>query len=86
MSGKQLAELYEDLLAKYRIVLLKDPFGQDDWSTWTEFKKSCSVELVGDDLLATKIKRVRIAEEKDACNSLLLKINQVGSINEAIEA
>lgn len=86
MSAKQLAELYNRLLARYPVVLLEDPFGQDDWSAWTEFKKSCKVELVGDDLLATNIKRILMAEEKDACNSLLLKINQIGSITEAIEA
>jgi enolase len=86
MSGKQLAELYTDLLAKYPIVLPEDSFGQDDWSAWTEFKKSWSMELVGDDLLATNMERVRMAEEKGACNSLLLKINQIGSITEAIEA
>ena len=82
----QLAKLYHSLLAKYPIILLEDPFGQDDWSTWTEFNKSCRVELVGDDLLATNIKRISLAEERHACNSILLKINQIGTITESIEA
>lgn len=86
MSGTQLADLYHSLLAKYPIVLLEDPFGQDDWPAWTNFMKDCPAELVGDDLLATNIKRIRMGEEKNACNSLLLKINQIGSITEAIEA
>ena len=86
MSSTQLADLYHDLLAKYPIVLLEDPFGQDDWPAWTNFMKGCPAELVGDDLLATNIKRIRMGEEKNACNSLLLKINQIGSITEAIEA
>lgn len=86
MSGEQLAKLYHSLLAKYPIILLEDPFGQDDWSTWTEFNKSCRVELVGDDLLATNIKRISLAEERHACNSILLKINQIGTITESIEA
>lgn len=86
MDGRQLADLYHSLLEKYPIVLLEDPFGQDDWPAWMAFNKDCKVELVGDDLLATNIKRVRTAEEKKACNSLLLKINQIGSITEAIEA
>lgn len=86
MSGTQLADLYNSLLAKYPIVLLEDPFGQDDWPAWAKFKRFCPVELVGDDLLATNIKRIRMAEDKNACSSLLLKINQIGSITEAIEA
>jgi len=82
----KLSELYRSLLSSYPIVLLEDPFGQDDWQSWIEFAKSTEVELVGDDLLATNIERVRIAAEKKACNSMLLKINQIGTITEALDA
>ncbi|KAI6875943.1 enolase [Hortaea werneckii] len=86
MEAGELASLYHSLLARYPIVLLEDPFGQDDWSAWSDFNKDCAVELVGDDLLATNVKRIQIAQSKSACNSLLLKVNQIGSITEAIEA
>lgn len=65
---------------------MEDPFAEDDWAAWTAFNKNCQIELVGDDLLATNTDRIRMAEEKKACNSLLLKINQIGTITEAMEA
>lgn len=73
-------------MKNYPIVLLEDPFGQDDWAAWATFNQSSQVELVGDDLLATNIERMRIAEEQKACNGLLLKINQIGTITESIKA
>ena len=86
LSAKELGSLYTDLLAKYPIVLLEDPFGQDDWEAWKDFCKTCPVELVGNGLLATNVRRIRRAEESKACNALLLKINQIGTITESIEA
>lgn len=86
LNGAELAKVYHGILARYPVVLLEDPFGQDDWRAWEAFNKECTIELVGDDLLATNIKRIEMAESKKACNSLLLKINQIGTITEAIEA
>jgi enolase len=86
LSAAKLSELYCSLLEDYPIVLLEDPFAQDDWEAWTAFNKTCKIELVGDDLLATNLDRIKIAEDKNACNSLLLKINQIGTITEATEA
>lgn len=85
-SSQQLAELYRSLLQNYPIVLLEDPFAETDWDSWTEFNKKCPVELVGDDLLVTNTRNVQEANAKRACNSMLLKINQIGTISEAIEA
>lgn len=86
LSRTEMRLLYQDLLARYPIVLLEDPFGQDDWETWVEFQKTCPIELVGDDLLATNMERINEAAEKKACNGLLLKINQIGTITESIDA
>lgn len=85
-SGQEMAKLYRDLLADYPITLLEDPFAQDDWNSWTLFNQDCAVELVGDDLLATNLDRIKIAHERKACNALLLKINQIGTITESIAA
>lgn len=85
-----LADLYRELIAKYPLVLIEDPFAEDDWSSWSNFmakgKGKEMPEIVGDDLTVTNVERVREAKEKGACNGLLLKINQIGTITEAIAA
>ena len=86
LSPAELSQRYRDILSKYPVILLEDPFGQDDWDSWTKFMEKCSTEVVGDDLLATNTERVRMALEKRACNSMLLKINQIGTISEAFES
>ncbi|CAG8890914.1 unnamed protein product [Penicillium egyptiacum] len=83
---KHLTDLYRSLLQNYPVVLLEDPFAETDWASWTEFNKECPVELVGDDLLVTNTKYVQKANDTRACNSMLLNINQIGTISEAIEA
>lgn len=85
-SSQRLQELYISVLSRYPVTLLEDPFAEDDWLSWKEFQKLCKVELVGDDLLVTNKERIRMAKEKGACNSLLLKMNQIGSVSETIEA
>ncbi|KAJ5392056.1 hypothetical protein N7509_007546 [Penicillium cosmopolitanum] len=84
-TAKEMMGLYQSLLEEYPVVLLEDPFAQNDWDSWTEFNKACPVELVGDDLLVTNPVYVQMARYKDACNAMLLKINQIGTISEAIE-
>ncbi len=86
LSTTELQKLYNRLISKYPIVLLEDPFAEDDWESWTTFNKTCSIELVGDDLLVTNVERVKMANERQACNSMLLKVNQIGTVSEAIEA
>lgn len=86
LSSLQLQQLYSRLITKYPIVLLEDPFAEDDWESWAMFNKTCPIELVGDDLLVTNVERVQMASKKKACNSMLLKVNQIGTVTEAIEA
>jgi len=86
LSAEKMIALYHDLIKAYPLVLLEDPFGENDWSTWAQFNKTCAIELVGDDLLATNVKRIKIAHEKKACNALLLKVNQIGTVTESIAA
>ncbi|KAK3990680.1 enolase [Cladorrhinum sp. PSN332] len=82
----QLQQLYSQLIASYPLVLLEDPFSEDDWESWSKFNETCPIELVGDDLLATNVERVKVANEKKACNAMLLKVNQIGTVTEAISA
>ncbi len=90
LSPVGLSDLYRELLTKYPIVLLEDPFAEDDWGTWTQFMKDGKdlhlPEIVGDDLTVTNVERIKMAKERGACNGLLLKINQIGTISEAIQA
>merc|ERR1712178_153592 len=87
-STDELIEYYKAWLAKYPLVSIEDPFDQDDWEAYTKFMVACGkdVQVVGDDLLVTNPKRIKKGMEVGACNALLCKVNQIGSITESIEA
>ncbi|XP_017483830.1 PREDICTED: enolase-like [Rhagoletis zephyria] len=87
LTPTSLIDFYKKLIADYPIVSLEDPLNQDDeWDTWAQLTKSVSIQIVGDDLTVTNPKRIQTAIEEKACNGLLLKINQIGTITEAIKA
>lgn len=86
LTGAQLTELYQSFIADYPIVSIEDCFDQDDWDAWTEVTAKTSIQIVGDDLLVTNPKRIKTAIERKACNALLLKVNQIGSVTESIDA
>merc|ERR1719162_931919 len=87
-TAEQLIAYYQEWIKKYPLVSIEDPFDQDDWPAYTKFQEMMgdSMQIVGDDLLVTNPKRVQKALDVKACNALLLKVNQIGSITEAIEA
>ncbi|CAE7217221.1 ENO1 [Symbiodinium pilosum] len=84
----QLMEFYKDITSRYPIVSIEDPFDQDDWEAYGQMVEAVGkdVQIVGDDLLVTNPKRIQYAKEHKAANALLLKVNQIGSITEAITA
>ena len=88
MTGAQLQALYESFAAKYPIVSIEDPFEQEDWACTKKLTAAMgrNVQIVGDDILCTNPVRVKRAIESNTCNALLLKVNQIGSISESIEA
>ncbi|VDM01029.1 unnamed protein product [Schistocephalus solidus] len=86
IQSDKLAGIYDEMISKYPIVSIEDPFDQDDWDSWTKYTSKTQIQIVGDDLTVTNPKRVQQAIDRKACNCLLLKINQIGSISEAIEA
>lgn len=88
ITGEELGQMYEKLCADYPIVSIEDPFDQDDWKNYSQFTKAIgsSVQVVGDDLLCTNPTRITTAIESKACNALLLKVNQIGSVSESIKA
>jgi enolase len=88
MTGKQLAQFYADLCRDFPLVTIEDPFDQDDWAGWKEFTALVGgpTQVVGDDLTVTNVSRVQRAIDEKSCNSLLLKVNQIGSVSESIDA
>ncbi|KAI4817938.1 hypothetical protein KUCAC02_011307 [Chaenocephalus aceratus] len=70
----------------YPVVSIEDPFDQDDWKAWSRLTAQVGIQVVGDDLTVTNPKRIEKAAEERACNCLLLKVNQIGSVTEAIQA
>ncbi len=86
-SSQRLQKYYEDLFAKFPLVSLEDPFDQDDFPAWQSLTKKLSrkkVQIVGDDLTVSNPARVQMAIEQKMCNSLLLKMNQIGTITESM--
>ncbi|CAN8070807.1 unnamed protein product [Agarophyton chilense] len=88
LSGEKLGELYKGFVADFPMVSIEDPFDQDDWESYTSLTAAVGekVQIVGDDLLVTNPTRIQTGIDKKACNALLLKVNQIGSITEAIQA
>ncbi len=87
-TGKEMIDVYQEFIDKYNVISIEDPFDQDEWETYTEFTESVGgkIQIVGDDLLTTNPQRIKKAIEKKACNALLLKVNQIGTVTESIKA
>jgi len=86
-TGAELCEVYADLIKKYPIVTIEDGYAEDDWEGWklmTE-KLGSKIQLVGDDLFVTNVKRLATGIEKKIANSILIKVNQIGSLSETLD-
>lgn len=88
LSSAEMVEFYAKLVAQYPIISLEDGLAQDDWAGWKMLnqKLGSKIQLVGDDLLVTNVKFVERAIKEQTCNSLLCKVNQIGTLTEAIDA
>jgi enolase len=88
LSGEELVEFWESWVNQYPIVSIEDGLAQDDWDSWQLMtaKMGDKIQIVGDDLLVTNPERVRKGVELKACNSLLVKVNQIGTLTETLEA
>merc|ERR1712139_186894 len=88
MTAAAFAEFYAGLCKDFPMITIEDPFDQDDWEGWSAMCASTGegCQIVGDDLTVTNVERIKTALEKKACNALLLKVNQIGSLTEAIDA
>lgn len=80
-----LAGYYKDLAGKFPIVGFEDPFAEDDWGAWAAFRPE-GIIVIGDDLLVTNPGRIKEAQDKKACNAMILKLNQIGTVSEGLAA
>ena len=88
MLSGQLQQRCEDLVKKYDIITIEDPFAEDDFNAFKNINASIgkNIQIVGDDLLVTNVERIKLALKHNACNALLLKVNQIGTITESLAA
>jgi enolase len=88
LTSAEMVEFYADWAARYPLISIEDGLAEDDWEGWKLLMQRIGdrVQLVGDDLLVTNVQRIGRAIEENACNALLCKVNQIGTLTEAIEA
>ena len=88
LTGAELVDLYATLVAKYPIISLEDGCAENDWATWKLLtdKLGGKIQLVGDDLFVTNVKFLRKGFELGVANSILVKVNQIGSLTETLDA
>jgi enolase len=86
VSVKQSIKEYQKLITKYNIKSIEDPFGENDWTAWNKLMKSTkNVQIVGDDLYVTNLERLKKGFLNNSSNSILIKLNQIGTVSETLE-
>ncbi len=88
LSSDEMIELFKDWVAKYPIVSIEDPLDQNDWQGYVKMTKELGekIQIVGDDFFVTNTKLLKRGIEEGACNSILIKLNQIGTVTETIDA
>ena len=88
LNGEQMVEFYADWVNKYPIISLEDGIAEDDWDTWIALTRKLGdkIQIVGDDLFVTNVERLKKGLELKAANSILIKLNQIGSLSETLSA
>ena len=86
ITREELMDFYEDLVAAYPLRSIEDPLEENDFEGFAELTKTLNIQIVGDDLFVTNLKRLRTGIEMKAANALLLKVNQAGTLSEALDA
>jgi enolase len=88
LTGKEMVDFYENWVNKYPIISIEDGLAEDDWESWQLMRRRLGdrVQLVGDDLLVTNVERLAMGIERKAANSILIKLNQIGTLTETMAA
>ena len=79
-------DYYSELIRKYPIKSIEDPFAEDDWESWKKLTSNTKIQIVGDDLFATNVKRLKKGIEEKSANAILVKLNQIGTVSETLDA
>ncbi len=87
-TSDEMIEYYKNLVEKYPIISIEDGLSEDDWDGWKKLTKELGskIQLVGDDLFVTNVKRLQKGIEMGVCNSILIKLNQIGTLTETLDA
>ncbi len=87
INSEKTIEKYLKLIKKYKIKSIEDPFAEDDWLSWNKFMKKIKkdTQIVGDDLYVTNLERLKIGFLNKSSNSILIKLNQIGTVSETLE-
>ncbi|HRO25523.1 MAG TPA: phosphopyruvate hydratase, partial [Promineifilum sp.] len=88
LTGREMVDFWESWVDKYPIISIEDGLHEDDWDNWALMVERLGdrLQIVGDDLLVTNVNRIQMALDRHAANSLLCKVNQIGTLTEAIES
>jgi enolase len=88
LRGAEMVDFYEDWVDKYPIISIEDGLAEDDWDAWILMHQRLGdrIQIVGDDLLVTNVERLRLGIERKAANSILIKLNQIGTLTETLAA
>jgi len=88
LNGAEMVDFYADWVGSYPIISIEDGLAQDDWDSWQQLQKQLGdrLQIVGDDLLVTNTERLALGIARRAANSILIKLNQIGTLTETIEA
>jgi enolase len=86
LSGEEMVDFYEDWVNKFPIISIEDGLDEDDWDTWVLMQDRLGdrLQIVGDDLLVTNVERLKLGIERQAANSILIKLNQIGTLTETL--
>ena len=86
VTGDELLSIYEKLISDFPLISIEDPFSEQDTEGWKKITGSNDIQIVGDDLFVTNVKKVKAGAKEKLANSLLVKCNQIGTFSEAMEA
>ena len=86
ITRRELMDFYKDLVSSYPLQSIEDPLEEEDFDGFAELAGTLNIQIIGDDLFVTNINRLRKGVEKGAANALLLKVNQIGTLSEALDA
>ncbi len=85
LNESKTNDYYFELIKKYPIKSIEDPFAEDDWESWKKLTKNTNIQIVGDDLFATNINRLKKGIKEKSANAILVKLNQIGTVTETLD-